>query len=301
MSGKVRRIDFSPDEYVSGVGGVLNAAEQGVYWMICALVMSEGAAVAMNERRIAGLCLIRPAEARRIIEKLVAIGKLSRTDDGKLYQKRALSEVEASSNRIRTAIENGSKGGRPKKIAEQNQQVDEPDGYSAAKLTINYQPPTTSEEEKVIRTKPAKRRHSYTADFSAFWEGYPTDALMSKAKAGAAFQALEPDDQELAIKSIPAFRAYCAAHADYRPVHAVRYLTERRFDGFVKTVQTNENRVFVRLGSPTWQAIMAKRGVVSMPHTENDGQRGWWFSKDEAAAAERSGAPVNWQTAGATH
>lgn len=37
-SGKIRRIDFYPDEYVSGVGARLTAVEQGVYWMVCSLV-----------------------------------------------------------------------------------------------------------------------------------------------------------------------------------------------------------------------------------------------------------------------
>jgi len=141
-SGKARRVDYSPDEYIAGVGGVLDAAEQGIYWMICSLIMSEGGAIEQNDRRLAGLCLRRPAEVRKIIDGLVDKGKIRRLDDGKLVQKRALSEVEKSLNRISNASENGAKGGRPKGKSKQKQQNSKADGFSDEKLslTINHQP-----------------------------------------------------------------------------------------------------------------------------------------------------------------
>src|SRR6185437_14348673 len=114
MADKVRRVDYSPDEYISGVGGVLSAAEQGVYWMVCSLIMSEGHPIENDERRVAGLCRMRPAEARRTIDRLIERGKIDLTEAGELAQKRAQSEVEKSAKRIQIAIENGSKGGRPK-------------------------------------------------------------------------------------------------------------------------------------------------------------------------------------------
>jgi uncharacterized protein YdaU (DUF1376 family) len=148
MAGKVRRVDFYPDEYIAGVGNVLRADEQGIYWMICALITSEGGPIARNELRIASLCLSRQSDVRRIIDKLIAMGKVSLTDDGKLVQKRAQTEIEASSKRIQTATENGSKGGRPSKKDVIDQQMSKPDGLSAAKLTTNYQLPTTNQEKK---------------------------------------------------------------------------------------------------------------------------------------------------------
>lgn len=142
MSGKVRRIDFYPDEYVSGVGGVLRADEQGVYWMVCSLIMSESGPIKENHARIAGLCCIRQADARRIIDALVSKEKLTR-EDGKLFQKRAQIEVERASNRIQTASENGLKGGRPRRINKQNQGEEKAEGFSDEKLTTNHQPLTT--------------------------------------------------------------------------------------------------------------------------------------------------------------
>ncbi|WP_312795577.1 DnaT-like ssDNA-binding domain-containing protein [Tianweitania sp.] len=164
-SAKARRIDYSPDEYIAGVGGVLNAAEQGVYWMICSLIMSEGGAVTQNDRRFAGLCLVRPAEIRKLVDRLVEMGKLCRSSDGKLSQKRALSEVEKSLKRISTASENGSNGGRPNRKTQSNQQNPKAGGSPDEKLslTTNYQPPTTN-IEKEAPSGASKKRASRLSD-----------------------------------------------------------------------------------------------------------------------------------------
>lgn len=140
-TGKIRRIDYYPDEYISGVGGVLRADEQGVYWMVCSLIMSEGGPVQFDDRRMAGLCRLRPSAIKRIVGALVERGKLALID-GKLSQKRAQSELERASNRIQSAIENGSKGGRPRQKSQQNQQNAKAGGFSGEKLTNNYQPTT---------------------------------------------------------------------------------------------------------------------------------------------------------------
>jgi len=68
--------------------------------------------------------------------------------------------------------------------------------------------------------------------FEEFWKAYPTDPLMSKKKARAEWVRLSPADRASAIRTVPAFRELCAARVNYRPVHAWRFLAERRFDGF---------------------------------------------------------------------
>lgn len=300
MSEKVRRVDYSADEYVSGVGGVLTAEQQGVYWMICSLIMSEGAPIDFNERRFAAQCLIRPSKARALVEGLIVMGKIKVNDEGKLYQNRALNEVEKAAKRIKTASENGAKGGRPAQIVEENQQTEKATGSSGEKLTTNYQPPTIIEEKKPdLRTKSPKRRLSYSDAFLAFWQAYPTDSLMSKSEAGKAFEALSDEEQQQVSQSVPAFRAYCSQHPDYRPVHANRYITQRRFEGFLKTQQANDSKQFVAVGSDAWNAILRKRGVNTMPHSEGAGGRGWWFDKAEVATALATPKPIDWQTRGA--
>lgn len=78
-------------------------------------------------------------------------------------------------------------------------------------------------------------RVAYPESFEQFWKAYPTDKLMSKKAAAGAWARLSEDDKQTAIASTAAFRAYCSKEKTYRPVHAVRYLNERRFDGFAPT------------------------------------------------------------------
>lgn len=88
---------------------------------------------------------------------------------------------------------------------------------------------TKSEPES---PKPGKGRKAYPEQFEQFWKAFPTDALMSKQDAGKAWAKLDDNDRLKVLASVPAFLAYCRKNPEYRPVHAVRYLTQRRFDGF---------------------------------------------------------------------
>lgn len=148
MKTKVRHIDFVADEYITGVGAVLNAEEQGVYWMICALIYSHGTKVEEDKHRISALCKIRPSKAQRIIDRLVDMGKLHR-NGSYLTQNRSENEVKRAQKRIKTARENGSKGGRPKK---ENKDLDKPGGSASRKA--NHQLPTTNDHSSLQSESP---------------------------------------------------------------------------------------------------------------------------------------------------
>jgi hypothetical protein len=105
--------------------------------------------------------------------------------------------------------------------------------------------------------KRGRRRHEYPADFEAFWQAYPTDANMSKTEAGAAWKRLSAEDRKLAADSIPGFLAYCQAHADYRPIHANRYLLKRRFDGHLAKAKEQAQWTDISRGDPSWDAWLA--------------------------------------------
>lgn len=136
--GKVRKVDYRPDEYIAGVGGQLTAKEQGVYWMICTLVMSKNGPIDDDEERIGHLTKLRPSEARKVIDRLVSLDKISRID-GKLSQNRAEFETEKAQKRIETYTENGKKGGRP---PNNNNELDKPTGFE--KENPNHQPVTSN-------------------------------------------------------------------------------------------------------------------------------------------------------------
>lgn len=136
---KVRRLDYYPDEYIVGVSR-MTFEHQGVYWMVCSLIMSHGGPIENDPKWIGKLGGMGAAKCRNIISDLIAHGKLAE-NCGKIGQKRAETELKHAQKRIETAQKNGSKGGRP---PSENNDLAEPDGLSGEKLTTNYQLPTTN-------------------------------------------------------------------------------------------------------------------------------------------------------------
>jgi len=81
------------------------------------------------------------------------------------------------------------------------------------------------------------KKKKYPDDFESFWKSYPTDPLMSKAKAFDQWRRMAAADKAAAQGAIPAFREFIARQVNYRVVHAQRYLSERRYEGFAATPQ----------------------------------------------------------------
>jgi hypothetical protein len=77
-------------------------------------------------------------------------------------------------------------------------------------------------------------KKAYPPAFEEFWRAYPTDALMSKMKTFEKWRRLDAGDRAAALSAMPAFRAYCVKDLTYRPLHAERFLSQRRFDGFLE-------------------------------------------------------------------
>lgn len=74
----------------------------------------------------------------------------------------------------------------------------------------------------------------FPRDFEDFWNAYPTDPLMSKKKAHEIWRRMTAPDRVAATEAVPAFRDFVARQKDYRTVHAWKFLSERRFDGFAR-------------------------------------------------------------------
>lgn len=208
--------------------------------------------------------------------------------EGYWTQKRLASEYRTVSERAERARLNGQHGGRHKPL--KNNEADNPAG-SVSVSQKKAPNPNPIEDTNVSSNDSPKRKRSrtpYSDRFEAFWSEYPTDALMSKKKAAEAFARLDDDEQQQIIASLPAFRSYCQAHPDYRPVHAVRYITQGRHDGFLKVAQASASRVWVAEGSPQWAAWQQVKKTPVTENRERRNERGWYFPSEwppERAAA----------------
>lgn len=125
MSKKVRRIDFNPDEFLTGVFGKMNAAQAGIYWTICAYIYSDGGPVKEDAEFIdtlaRGLKVRRP-DVVKAIDFLCGMAKPKlmrevREDGTWLMQKRAEKELKAA----RSRIEGNTKPERTEPKDQQNQ------------------------------------------------------------------------------------------------------------------------------------------------------------------------------------
>ena len=96
---------------------------------------------------------------------------------------------------------------------------------------------TETETERILSDPPAADADPsklFSGDFEEFWSLYPTDPLMSKKKAQEIWRRMSAADRQAAREAVPAFREFAARQQNYRTVHAWKYLSERRFEGFAR-------------------------------------------------------------------
>jgi hypothetical protein len=127
----------------------------------------------------------------------------------------------------------------------------------------------TEQKKKETRAKPACPRA-----FEAFWKDYPKTPVMSKKEAATAWGKLSAGDQSAALLAVAPFNEWLAKQKDHPVVHACRFLSQRRFDGFKPSPEIVSTMVFVRPGTEAWDAWQA----VKPTPTNKDG--GWYFESE---------------------
>lgn len=137
------------------------------------------------------------------------------------------------------------------------------------------------EKEKALSAK-APTRKSYSEAFEGFWKNFPTDKGMSKLEAWKAWGKLTPDEQVDALEGISGFRDWVAKQGkDYRTVHACRYLSQKRFDGFKTLAGAGlVDQVFVAENTAAWAGWLKYRGREPPRvdrRTDTGMVKGWYF------------------------
>lgn len=139
------------------------------------------------------------------------------------------------------------------------------------------------EDNNIVRNV-TRKRNSYARDFEMFWADFPTDAGMSKLEASKAWERLTPEDKLEAFNALPAFKAWVAQQGTtYRVVHACRYLSQRRFEGFKAQAQKAEiqsTRVYVMTGTDAMDAWDAHFKRTKGKLAPRDQRGGWWFDTE---------------------
>jgi hypothetical protein len=129
------------------------------------------------------------------------------------------------------------------------------------------------EEEREKEERKRERAES-ALDFEAYWKKYPKTPVMSKKEAATAWDKLPRADQSAALAAVEPFREWLAKQKDHPVVHACRFLSQRRFEGFKPSLDVVSTMVFVRPGTEAWDAWQA----VKPTPTNKDG--GWYFESE---------------------
>ena len=110
---KVRRIDYSPDEFLVGTAHMTNELV-GAYWRLCSLMYSRGGPIADDPAMISHHLRCNTRTWARLRGELIADGKIAATG-GLLSNRRTMVELDKVVSRSIENRENGKKGGRPPK------------------------------------------------------------------------------------------------------------------------------------------------------------------------------------------
>lgn len=150
---KPRRFDLHPDQFIAGIAGQLDVAEAASYSYLVLQNYSKRGPVPVEI--VIGLFgrSVDPRTIKAAMERLIAKGKVSRCG-GDLLANGVRDEVEKATIRMRTYVENGSKGGRHARDLNaeinNNSSLSEPGGCLAGRVTAPPLPlplPIQKEEE----------------------------------------------------------------------------------------------------------------------------------------------------------
>lgn len=116
------------------LAGYLNLSleERGAYTTLLDLLYDRGRPFPDNDRLIAGYLGVSPRKARAVVQVLIEKGKLYRTDEGELSNRRFDKEMGSVEETARKHAENGAKGGRTR--AERAKKPNENNGAEQAGL-----------------------------------------------------------------------------------------------------------------------------------------------------------------------
>ncbi|MFP5077033.1 hypothetical protein ACLE20_06970 [Rhizobium sp. YIM 134829] len=113
----------------------------------------------------------------------------------------------------------------------------------------------------------ARKVNSYPEAFEAFWIAYPRSPNMSKREAYEAWQKLDEAERAACVAAVPPYIAFLKSKPEHETIHACRFISKRRFEGFhsaAATVVTDETWE-KRLRAGRTQAMWATAQWGPMP------------------------------------
>lgn len=132
------------------------------------------------------------------------------------------------------------------------------------------------EKEEETQDKTEKEKNDRSVDFEDFWKAYPRTPVMSKQQAKAEWRKLDETERIAARKAVEPYKSWLAGKPDHPVVHACRFLSQRRFEGFDAGEVVTKPTVFVVADTPQFAAWEKFQGRKIPRNKDN----GWHFESE---------------------
>lgn len=207
----------------------LSTAENGAYMLLIMTYWQRGKPLPVDDKKLARIARATPEEWAVLREEVMDLFTL---DEGVYRHKRIDDELEKAAGKIEQAKRAGkaSAASRYKRNGNARSTDVQREGQRNGNHT-ELDTDTEGNSKELPTRKPARK--TYPDDFEAFWQAYPDRQGTSKAEAASEWQKLNADDKRLASDRLTQFKQWIARQgSDYRTLHACRYLSKRRWEGF---------------------------------------------------------------------
>ncbi len=225
----------------------------------------------------------RPAhEVAKALAELEARRVFDRAANGAIVSRRMVRD-RAKDERDRA---NGKAGGNPHLIGRVNPADEGKDKAQTPESRLQ-----NPEKKENGARGPRAARYSQVFE-EKVWQPYPRTPVMSKAEAWKAFAKASPEDQAAIIAAIPRYAAWLRQKPDHPPVHACRFITQRRFEGFAaEAAPAAAALVVIRPDTPEWAAWWDFYGARRNSVGASFGQSRMRQARDTGAAHRE---PTQW-------
>lgn len=92
----------------------------------------------------------------------------------------------------------------------------------------------------------ARKPAAYPELFEAFWSEYPRTPNMSKKEAFDAWRKLPEQDRQACHTGIAGYVAFLKTKPDLETIHACRFISKRRFEGFQPTASRDNDEQWTK-------------------------------------------------------
>ncbi|HLH92561.1 MAG TPA: hypothetical protein VKX28_29380 [Xanthobacteraceae bacterium] len=261
-------------------------------WFNLMCLASANAGVLPSTDDIAFKLHVSRARADAILAALMAARLIDRRADGRLaphnWDERQFTS-DVSTERVKRFRKRARDAAAAvAETAPESESDPESESESESKSKSESESQSESKSESASETETQSGRTGgacYSAVFEdKFWKPYPRTPVMSKAEAWKAWREAGEAERQKIIAAVPRYAAWLRDRPGHLAVHACRFISQRRHEGFAETAEAAPvSLVLIAPQTPEWQAwwdyhdghrnaVGASFGLTRMRRARADGQ-----------------------------